>query len=104
MKYPEFDGTQNCVNADVEIFFYEDWEGEGTGARRPKNKKDFTAAKIMCSTCPFLEPCFLWALHHERYGFWGGTTEEERAKMRTVKGIEYVNPLKDSLYVKRKNR
>ena len=91
VKYPNFDGTQACANADVEDFYYEDYEG--TGQRKSKSKKDFTTAAILCSSCPFKDPCFVYALHHEEYGFWGGYTEEERKKIRKEKGIKFENPL-----------
>jgi len=98
VKYPAFDGTQACVDANVEDFYYDDWEGEGS--RRVKHKKDFTTAIILCDSCPFKEPCFIYALHHEEYGFWGGTTEEERKKIRKIKGIKFDNPMANINYVR----
>lgn len=102
VKYPAFDGTQACVDADVEDFFYQDWDGEGS--RKYKENKDFTNARNMCNNCPFLVQCFEWALHNEAYGFWGGTTEEERKSIRKKRNIVLNNPLKDILYVSKKNR
>lgn len=97
-KYPAFDGTQACVDADVEDFYYLDWEGEGS--RKTKQQKDFTTARILCDSCPFKNPCLVYALHHELYGFWGGTTEEERKKIRKANGIKLDNPLLGINYVR----
>lgn len=40
-----------------------------------------------CSRCPVREECLEWAVAHEEYGFWGGTTARERARMRSRRGI-----------------
>lgn len=42
-------------------------------------------AKKVCSICPHRGPCLEWAMEHEMTrgaGIWGGTTVEERLKMR----------------------
>lgn len=98
VKYPAFDGTQACADANVEDFYYEDWEGEGS--RKRKQQKDFTIARILCDSCPFRNPCLTYALHHELYGFWGGTTEEERKKIRKANGIKLDNPMSGITYAK----
>lgn len=36
-------------------------------------------AKQLCEGCPVRAECLQWALDHEEFGVWGGTTEEERA-------------------------
>jgi len=35
-------------------------------------------AKIICFSCPVLEPCRNHAMENSEYGIWGGLTEEER--------------------------
>ena len=35
----------------------------------------------MCAGCPVREACLQWALDNDEYGFWGGTSTEERAHM-----------------------
>jgi hypothetical protein len=97
-KYPAFDGTQACVDSNVEDFYYEDWDG--SKSRKSKNNKDFSALKVLCDSCPFLAPCLTYALHHEEYGFWGGTTEEERKKIRKQNGIRLDNPMANINYVR----
>ena len=42
------------------------------------------AAKVVCATCPVIQPCLAWALSTgEAYGVWGGLTAEERANLAT---------------------
>lgn len=36
------------------------------------------AAKKICATCPVIDECRAYALHHREYGIWGGMTEAER--------------------------
>jgi WhiB family redox-sensing transcriptional regulator len=37
-------------------------------------------ARRVCRSCPVLEECRSWARLHREYGFWGGETEEDRAR------------------------
>lgn len=61
---------------DPDMFFRErggDKAGSG-------NTKD---AKAMCRECPVATECLLWALEHdEEFGIWGGSTPDERQKMK----------------------
>jgi WhiB family redox-sensing transcriptional regulator len=82
-SYPDYDGTQNCFGKNTEHFYIDDREKGQT----KKNKKLLMDAKIMCSTCPFLDQCRMYALKREKYGVWGGTTPQERDKLRKVLGI-----------------
>ena len=56
-----------CLGSSTETFYSED---------RP-----FDAIRI-CQTCPVKSECFEYAIKHEDFGVWGGTTEEERRKYR----------------------
>jgi WhiB family transcriptional regulator, redox-sensing transcriptional regulator len=39
--------------------------------------------RAVCASCPVREPCLSYALAHKSLkGFWGGTTERERQKLR----------------------
>lgn len=41
------------------------------------------AAKQMCDSCPVRIPCLRYALDNsDTTGIWGGTTDEERARIR----------------------
>ena len=45
-------------------------------------------AAAACARCPVVEQCQTYALHHEKLGYWGGTSAYERALMRKAQGIE----------------
>jgi WhiB family transcriptional regulator, redox-sensing transcriptional regulator len=48
-------------------------------AERPQARVRREAqARLLCATCPALEPCRQYARTNREYGFWGGESEEER--------------------------
>jgi hypothetical protein len=69
------DGTQVCRQLDPDVFF-------------PDIGQSPAAAQRICLgadahvPCPFLAACRAWGLAHERYGVWGGLTEQERRQIR----------------------
>jgi hypothetical protein len=73
--YPNYDGTHNCARMEVEIF-YQDYDNK-TSMEEIRNLKEF------CSTCNILIECSDYAIKHEKYGFWGGTTPHERRTIRS---------------------
>lgn len=91
-KYPEFDGTQNCYGKDTEHFYLDDRAKDFS----KKKRKLLMDAQILCSTCPFLEPCRTYALHNEEYGIWGGTTPMERKILRKKFGIKLISRKQNS--------
>lgn len=50
-------------------------------------------AIFICEPCPIRENCLEWALHHEQYGIWGGTTEHQRRVLRKKRNILLRTPL-----------
>jgi WhiB family redox-sensing transcriptional regulator len=63
-----------CRGLPVSLFFHP-W-GERTTERTRRIQK----AKQVCQECPVVFQCRSWALQvQERYGIWGGLSEEERA-------------------------
>jgi WhiB family redox-sensing transcriptional regulator len=58
----------NCITSDPDAFF-------PASSQQPNN------ALALCVDCPVKEEC-LAAGMQERYGVWGGTTENDRKKMR----------------------
>jgi WhiB family redox-sensing transcriptional regulator len=66
-----------CAGMDVELFFGRDGE---PGVER--EAREFRAEAI-CATCPVRDACLEHALTvPERYGVWGGMSEEQRAAYR----------------------
>ena len=59
-----------CVGArDPDV-----WFPEKGGSPEP--------ARAICARCPVRDKCLVWALEHEDYGIWGGTTEKERRAIK----------------------
>lgn len=80
LERPGFDGTQKCYGMDTEIFYPIEFIDQGEAK---------TMAKF-CNSCPFKQECFEWALVHESFGFWGGTTPPERERVRRANNIGLV--------------
>ncbi len=58
-----------CYGLDPEIFF-------------PTTEEEAGLALSHCSVCTVRELCLAWAVRNgERYGVWGGTTEQERRRL-----------------------
>lgn len=58
-----------CLDRDPDMFFDETQAG-------------IARALAVCRLCPIQQFCLNWALTRpERYGVWGGTTEQERKKL-----------------------
>jgi WhiB family redox-sensing transcriptional regulator len=44
---------------------------------------EIETAKAVCADCAVREPCLEFALHtNQEFGVWGGTSEEERRRLR----------------------
>jgi hypothetical protein len=77
---------------DGRLFFdYEMGRGNGIKMRVPEECRE------ACKSCPIRERCQEWALKHEDWGFWAGTTKTQRRKMRRRLGIRLrpLNGLKE---------
>lgn len=69
LDIPEFMGHGLCAQTDPEEFFPE--HGESTAL-----------AQRVCGACPVRAECLEYALDRgERYGIWGGTSEQQRRAM-----------------------
>ena len=75
-----------CMTVDHEVFFPTNETGDESRARRY-----WAPAKAMCRGdgdenpgCPVLNECLARGLH-ERHGVWGGTTPQERERLRNGK-------------------
>jgi WhiB family redox-sensing transcriptional regulator len=70
----EWAGRAACLDADPELFYHPEDE---RGSARPLRDVE---AKQVCAGCDVRKVCLEYALERrERFGVWGGTTEEERA-------------------------
>lgn len=80
-----------CRTAPDPDLFYGP-EGYGVPGRVPGGTLREAAAKRICHSCPVLRPCRAWALRHEKWGVWGGLTENERQQIRERGGLP-ANPI-----------
>jgi WhiB family transcriptional regulator, redox-sensing transcriptional regulator len=65
-----------CRSEDSSLFFPADGERPGAKARREAK------AKLVCAACPVVAECAAYALdNHERWGVWGGLSQEDREVM-----------------------
>lgn len=83
---PDFTWTQKalCKGMDSELFY---------PVARPDFGEKFAAeVRKICAACEVKSECYMYALRHERHGFWGGTTPPERRKLRKAAGISVDTP------------
>ena len=70
---PAWHRLAECRGMDPAIFF------PGRGA-------PFGEAKQVCARCPVAGDCREWAIDRtEKHGIWGGTTENDRRRLRRVR-------------------
>ena len=84
INYPAYDGTEPCRQVDPEVFYPATFNGVSRATK--------ALLKGMCGDCHMREPCLMWAIKHEKDGFWAGTTPEDRIKLRRQLGITLQSP------------
>ena len=68
-------GVASCRDTDPDLFF-------PVGSTGPAIEQ-IDAAKAVCRACPAREPCLEYAIiTNQDSGVWGGTSEDERRKLR----------------------
>lgn len=55
--------------------------GKGHRIFFPERGGEWEEAMAICAPCPVKTQCADWALRHERFGIWGGTSERERRRI-----------------------
>ena len=74
-----------CAGQDLSLFFPE----SGVGS----------AGLKICAKCPAKDECLEYALKHEEFGIYGGTTAAERKKMRKRLNIQLIDPMTLSIRI-----
>jgi hypothetical protein len=79
MRYPAFDGTQQCASIGTSLFY-------------PDNPSNVTVMEKQiihqtCYSCRIQSQCLEWGLRHEEYGYWGGLSPNQRRELRRKVGI-----------------
>jgi hypothetical protein len=73
-----FDSTGAlCAQTDPELFFPENFS----------SIYETHAVLKLCSNCPVYVKCRDFALNHDVYGWWAGTTRAERSAIQKERGI-----------------
>lgn len=72
-----FEGAK-CANIDTEIFYPPQEKFDLEGERYIRER--------LCGNCPVKEACLEWALVHERFGIFGGTSPHRRRFIRKARG------------------
>lgn len=73
MTYPKFTGTEPCTQVGWEHFYLRDGSTGWTNLNQMRS---------LCAGCDMQVDCLEYALTNEHYGFWAGTTEKERERIR----------------------
>lgn len=73
IERPKFDGSQHCHNIETDAFYPLSY-----------SRREYQVRMLdkVCKDCPFKRECLEYAVSHEPYGFWGGTTPPEREVIR----------------------
>lgn len=74
-----------CRGEDPEVFFAPDLEGPPHGRYLAERDRRWRDAKAVCRRCPVRADCLDAALASGEVGVWGGTTDEERRRLTTVR-------------------
>ena len=72
-----FTDVANCEGTDTEAFFT---DSKGS-------YENSAMLKRICGDCKVQTECLDYALQHEVKGWWGNTTEQQRAAIRVAKNI-----------------
>lgn len=93
--FPNFyeHGAAPCTESDPEAFFSTGAPGDGRYIR-PTYSYEREAKKV-CSSCPYQIRCLQYALAHpDEQGIWGGTTEDDRQRIKRSRTRLSISPVK----------
>lgn len=80
-KHYEWQYAGECNKYDPEIFFLP------TNARDKEKQQRIREAKKICASCSVVSECLDYALTtRQKFGVWGGTSEDERRKILIRRG------------------
>ncbi len=79
LKPPEWQARAACLSSHPDLFF-------------PKRGESTLEAKAICNDCEVQEECLEFALEtRERFGIWGGKSEQERRRLRRQRRLQQKN-------------
>ena len=65
----------SCAEIGTELFFADDKE----------DTSEMKLARTICNSCTHKTECLEWAIAHEEVGIWGGTTGNQRRKIKRMR-------------------
>jgi WhiB family redox-sensing transcriptional regulator len=77
MNVPNLEGA-SCAGFNTELFF-------PVTIKEEKEIRPYL--EMMCNDCPVYQKCFNYAINVQVDGFWAGTMDEDRRKLREQLGI-----------------
>jgi WhiB family redox-sensing transcriptional regulator len=80
MREPRFYENPACAQVGGDFWFPEKSDGSS-------NSVEMLMAKSICRSCPHQSECAEWGIQKERFGIWGGLSENERRNMRRANNI-----------------
>jgi hypothetical protein len=81
--FPDFlkEEIPPCAESDPDAFFTIDVDVNGELVSTPHYFNEVGAKKV-CSDCPYIKECLIFAIETKQIGIWGGTTENERYNLK----------------------
>lgn len=86
INFPEFDSDSSplCAETDPEMFYPEEIGVSYGNGNLKSHYKYEREAKSVCRQCDLQEACLRFALENREQGIWGGTTENDRKRLRQI--------------------
>lgn len=81
MDFPNYysKGPTPCSQVEDPDTFFPDPEVPGSITMTNEAKK-------ICADCPYIQECLAWAVDNDEIGIWGGTTKNQRRKIKQDRG------------------
>jgi WhiB family transcriptional regulator, redox-sensing transcriptional regulator len=81
MREPRFYEDPACATVGGDFWFPEKSDGSS-------NSTEMLLAISICKKCTHQVECAEWGIENERFGIWGGVTENQRRNIRREKDIK----------------
>jgi WhiB family redox-sensing transcriptional regulator len=86
-----------CRQADLRLFFSPDGDEDSGTELAVERRRRLRQAIRICEQCPVRLVCRRYALENgEKFGVWGGLTETERRRIRSLAHEERHERLRDA--------
>lgn len=82
--YPVWDGTPACSGTETDLWF---------PIENSKAYANKTLLQRTCKRCPVQMQCAEYSIHNDVQGYWAGTSDEQRRKIRRARGIVAISLL-----------